>query len=154
MTGEHCVEVHLLEVGPPVLHDLAGDHLQLVDHVLDALSPVALDEPDDDIGAALLAPEAFAQHGVGLTHTGGGAQIDPETPGRSQLARERGHHTLAGPLSGLLKERGRDPLVRPGQASTGSSQLDECLVQLEHVDVAAPEEAKLRTVVLTGDERP
>ena len=25
MTGEHCIEVHLLEVGSPVLDGLAGD---------------------------------------------------------------------------------------------------------------------------------
>ena len=43
--------------------------------------PVALDEPDGDIGAPLLAPVALVQHGVGLADPGGGTQVDAETSG-------------------------------------------------------------------------
>ena len=31
---------------------------------------MTFDESDDDIGATLLAPTPFAQHGVGLAHSG------------------------------------------------------------------------------------
>ena len=82
MAFEHGIEIHLLEVRSPVLHRPAGDHLEVVDQLLGALPPVALDEPDDHVGAALLAAATLAQHGVGLADPGGGTQVDAEPSGR------------------------------------------------------------------------
>ena len=44
--------------------------------------PVALDEPDDDVSAPLLAPRPFAEHGVRLAHPG-------SRPGRCGTVRWR-----------------------------------------------------------------
>ena len=66
---------------PPVVDDPPGDHLQVADQLLGALPAVALDEPDDHVGAPLLAPMALVQHGVGLAHPGSRPQVDTEPTG-------------------------------------------------------------------------
>ena len=50
----------------PVVDGLARHDLQAVDQRFGERPPVALDEPDDDVGAPLLAPVALVEHGVGL----------------------------------------------------------------------------------------
>src|SRR6185437_15635721 len=74
-------QIHLLQAAAPVVHDRTRDDLQVVDHLLGQLAAVALDEPDHDVGAPLLAPAALVEHGVGLPDAGGGAQVDAEAAG-------------------------------------------------------------------------
>ena len=78
VTGQHGVEVHLLERGPPVGHQLPRDHLQAVDQHLGVRAPVRLGEGDHHFRAALGPPVALAQHGEGLADPRGSAQVDPE----------------------------------------------------------------------------
>ena len=40
---------------------------------------VRLDEADDHVGAALVAPAALVEHGEGLADAGRGAEVDPQT---------------------------------------------------------------------------
>ena len=42
------------------------------------LAAVGLDEPDDDVGAALGPAVALAEHGVGLADARGRAEVDPQ----------------------------------------------------------------------------
>ena len=46
------------------------------------LATVGLDEPDDDVGAALLAATAFAEHREGLADAWRGAEVDPQRAAR------------------------------------------------------------------------
>jgi hypothetical protein len=80
--AQYRVEVHFLQSASPVVHLLAGNHLQAVDHVLGQLPSVTLDESDDDIGTPAQPPVALAEHGVGLADARGRAQVNPEAPGR------------------------------------------------------------------------
>ena len=81
-SAQHGVEIHLLQAAAPVLHHLARDDLQVADHLLGQPPAVTLDEPDDDVGAPLLAPMALVEHGVGLPDARGRAQVDPEVTSR------------------------------------------------------------------------
>ena len=78
VTGQHSVEVHLLEPGPPVGHQLPRDRLQAVDQRLGVRAPVRLGEGDHHFRAALGPPVALAQHGEGFADPRGSAQVDPE----------------------------------------------------------------------------
>jgi hypothetical protein len=78
MALEDRVEIHLLETRAPVLRHQWADHLEVFHQRLGPPASMAFDEPEHDIGATLLAPTPFAQHGVRLAHPRGRAQIDPE----------------------------------------------------------------------------
>ena len=83
--AQHGVDVHLGERGAAV-GDLAARHdLETVEHLGGVLAAVRLDEPDDDVGAALGASVALAEHGVGLADAGRSAEVDPQPPARHAL---------------------------------------------------------------------
>ena len=79
--GEHGVEVHLLELGSPVRHDLAGHDFEVPDQLGGPGPSVGLHESDDDVGAAVMAAPAFVEHGEGLAHAGHRAHVDAEPTG-------------------------------------------------------------------------
>nr|BFE73563.1 hypothetical protein GCM10020092_068640 [Actinoplanes digitatis] len=70
------VQVHLGEIGPTVGHPTAGDHLQVADHRGGVRAAVRLDQPDDDVGAALGAAVRLLQHGVRLADARCGTKVD------------------------------------------------------------------------------
>ena len=74
--GEHGVEIHLLEGGPPVLDHVAGDHLDFADLLGGVRPAVRLDVADHDVGAALLAAAALVEHGERLAHARRGPEVD------------------------------------------------------------------------------
>ena len=76
--GQHGVDVHLFERDAPVGEPLPGHQLQVVQLLLCLRPPVGLHEADDHVGAALLAPPALVEHGVGLADARGGAEVDPQ----------------------------------------------------------------------------
>ena len=51
-SAQDRIEVHLLQTASPVFDHLAGDDLEAIDELIGVRPPVALDEPDDDVGAA------------------------------------------------------------------------------------------------------
>ena len=95
LTREHGVDVHLLELGPPIVERLARDDLELTDLRRGEPPGVGLHEPDHDVGAAVVAAATFVQHREGLADAGCGAQVD------AQLA--AGH---AGSVSRVGRARG------------------------------------------------
>ena len=56
-----------------------GEHLQPRERVGRAGPPVGLDDADDHVGAPVAAAAPLAEHGDGLAHTGGSAQIDAQS---------------------------------------------------------------------------
>ena len=84
--GQHGVEVHLLEEScPRYVSAPAGYDLEVADLGVGVGPVVGLDEADDHVGAALRAPPALVEHGVGLAHarrrTEVDAQLSPGHPG-------------------------------------------------------------------------
>ena len=73
------VDVHLGERGAPVGERPPRDDLETVDHLGGVPAAVGLDEPDHDVGPALGAAVALAEHGVGLADAGCCAEVDPES---------------------------------------------------------------------------
>ena len=97
-----AVDVHLGE-GRAAVHDRpAGHHLQALDHLRGVRPAVGLDEADDDVGAAVEAPMALAEHVEGLADARGGPEVDPQGAaalrGAAASARDAGcrggRHTL------------------------------------------------------------
>ncbi len=80
--GEDGVEVHLGELRAAVGHRPARDDLQAGQHGLGERPAVRLDEPDDDVGAALPPPAPLFEHLVGLADAGRGAEVDPQLSAR------------------------------------------------------------------------
>ena len=79
LAGEHGVEVHLLEARAAVGDPGAGHDLQAVRAAQRCAGrPWVSTKRHDHVGAALRPPVALAEHGEGLAHAGGGAEIDPE----------------------------------------------------------------------------
>ena len=75
---EDGIEVHLLEGRAAVLDLAARDHREVA-HLLGGAGPVVgLDEPDDDVGAALVATPAFVEHREGLADARSSAQVDAQ----------------------------------------------------------------------------
>ena len=83
-------------------------------------SAVGLDEADDDVGAALGAAVALAEHRVGLADPGGRTEVDPVT------------------------RRGSRSSVLPRQRVAGAVQAE---VQQQHVDARLAEHPELRPSV-------
>ncbi len=77
-TGEHRVEVHLLD-GRAAIRDLAaGNDLEIAE-LLDRLgATVGLDDADHDVSAPLLAAAALVEHVVCLADAGRGSEVDAE----------------------------------------------------------------------------
>ena len=64
------VHIHFLEHGALIVDLLARHGFQLFGEILHAFAPVRFDDTDDDILAAAAPANRFAQHAVGLPHTG------------------------------------------------------------------------------------
>ena len=73
--GEHRVDVHLLELGAAVLDPPARDDLEVAELLGGARPPVGLDDADDHVGAALVAPPALVEHRERLADAGRRSQI-------------------------------------------------------------------------------
>jgi hypothetical protein len=84
--GDDGIGVHLLESAAAILDNLARNDHEISDHLGGEGAIVRLDEPDDYIGAAFVPAPAFVQHGAGLSHAGGGAEIDAEASSRLDVA--------------------------------------------------------------------
>ena len=78
MTGEHRVEVHLLELAAPVLHLLSRDDLDPVQQRRRLRAVMRLGERHDDVRPPLRSPVPLAEQGVRLPHAGGRPQVDAE----------------------------------------------------------------------------
>ena len=77
--GEDGVDVHLLERRCRGTRSLpAGNDLEVADLLRGVRPAVGLDEADDDVGAAIVAPPALVEHGEGLADAGRRPQIDPQ----------------------------------------------------------------------------
>ena len=68
--GQNCVEVHFLEDRALVFEFLSGDGFEFLGQFNHAFAAVGLDDADDHIFAAALAPDGLAQHVVGFSHAG------------------------------------------------------------------------------------
>ncbi len=77
-SGEHRIEVHLLEVLTSVGEGVAWHHLQVADLGGCGGAPVGLDVGDDHVGAALLATPALVEHGERLADPGGRTHVDAQ----------------------------------------------------------------------------
>ena len=99
--GEHRVGVELGQRHAAVGHRPAGQDLEALDHLRRLGAPVGLDQPDDDVGAALGAAVGLAEHGVGLADPGRRTEVDPQLAARPHgvIVRPRGHRP-AGPRRG------------------------------------------------------
>ena len=76
--GQHGVDVHLVEGRATVGQPPARYHFQALDLRGGVRPAVRLHEGHDDVGAPLDAPVALAEHGEGLAHPGGRAEVDPQ----------------------------------------------------------------------------
>ncbi len=81
-TGQHRVEIHLLERLAPVLDDAARDDFEVTELGGGQCPTVGLEEPDDHVGTALLATPTLVEHGERLADAGGGADVDPQGASR------------------------------------------------------------------------
>ena len=112
--------------------------LQAGEHVGGVPAAVGLDEPDDDVGAALGSAVALAEHGVGLADARRRAEVDPQLPATHE-----------------------PPLVRPWVLSVSRRRLRVCSrgsivqreVELEHVDPRLTEEPERAALGVLVDER-
>ena len=73
--GEDRVDVHLLEFGAAVLDPAAGHDLEVAELLRGARPAVGLDEADDHVGAALVAPATLVEHRERLADAGRRAEI-------------------------------------------------------------------------------
>ena len=117
------VDVHLLERRVRGTRcDPARNDLEIADLLRGVRSTVGLDEPDDDVGAALGSPAPFVEHRERLADAGCRSEVDTRAS--------------------------REPCGQP----TASLDLIECHVELEHVDTRLAEEAERATVGVLVDE--
>ena len=72
------VDVHLVQDRVPVLDLLSRHHLEITDLIGGLGATVRLDEPDDDIGAAFLAPYTLTEHLVGLADPRRCTEVDAQ----------------------------------------------------------------------------
>ncbi len=78
-TAQQCrVEIEFVEVLAPIRHRLRRQDLQVREQRRCFGAAVSLDDPDDDVSALGAEFARGHQHGVGLAHAGGGAEIDPQ----------------------------------------------------------------------------
>ena len=81
-TGQHGVEVHLLEVGATVLEVPSRNDLEVAELIGGLHAPVGLDVGHDDVGAPLLAAPALVEHGERLADAWRSPEVDPQLPSR------------------------------------------------------------------------
>ena len=92
-TREDRVDVHLVQHRVPVRHLSPWHHLQMGDLVGGLLAPVRLHQSDDDVGAAFLSADAFAEHLVGLADARRRTEVDAQrSAGHRSGAYEVGAH--------------------------------------------------------------
>ena len=77
---EDRVDVHLLERRAAVVDRAARDDLEVADLRGGLLSPVRLDDADDDVGAAVPAAAALVEHRERLADARRRAEVDPKRP--------------------------------------------------------------------------
>ena len=130
--AEDGVDVHLLERRAAVLERAPWDDLEVADLLGGARPAVGLDEPDDDVGAALGAAPALVEHGERLADAGRGAEVDAQ----HTAPRLRVLGTTTGLEFGGHHDHSRSVSARRG------SRLVERQVQLEHVDAGITEDAE------------
>ena len=115
--GQHGVDVHLGERRRRGRSSSRRGHdLQALEQLGGVRAAVGLDEPDDDVGAALDPAVALVEHRVGLADPGRRAEVDPQPSAR---------HAVHSPS-----------LHGPGSATRGVERQ----VELEHVDPRLTEE--------------
>src|SRR5207248_10651845 len=103
---EDGVEVHLGELVTAVARRAARHDLQAVEEFGGLLTAVRLDQPDDDVGAAVEAPPRFAQHGERLADARSRAEVDPELSSAWLPGCVLGGHSLSVLLGRRLAPRG------------------------------------------------
>ena len=146
--GQDRVDVHLGERGAAV-GDLAPRHdLQAVEQVGGVLAAVGLDEPDDDVGAALGSAVALAEHGVGLADARRRAEVDPQLPAT---------HGTSSPSSWpSARSCGAQCVCPRGLACRRSLGRERVQgeVELEDVDARLAEEPERASLGVLVDQRP
>ncbi len=75
---QQSVDVHLFEGLAPVVDDAPRKDLQVADLSVRVRPAVILHPTDYHVGAALLPPPSLIEHGVGLAHSRGCAEIQPQ----------------------------------------------------------------------------
>ena len=128
LAGQHGGQIHLGEVGAAVLDRLAWHALKALDQIRGVAPAMGLDETDDDVSAALAAPPALAEHGVGLPDARRRAEIDPQMPAC------RRHGVLS---------KARDQ---------NSPELGEGTVQLHHIHPWFAEKSQRTTAAVLLDQ--
>jgi hypothetical protein len=83
--AEHRIDVHLLELGAPVLDAAARHDLEAGDLLGRLPPPVRLDERDDNVLPVLGTPAALVQHGERLPDAGSSSEVDAKRPSRHAL---------------------------------------------------------------------
>ena len=140
------VEIELLHDLVAIDDRLARQHLEAVDQLLGFAPSVRFDQADNDIAAARFVRAGGAEHGVGFSDAGSGA--------------EKNLQMSAPFLSGQGEERvGRSSLRCVGGHSASSRggnlrlQIVEREIELEHIDARLAEQAERAAFDLAFDQR-
>jgi hypothetical protein len=81
-SGEHRVEIHVVEFCTAVLDPAARDDLEAIEELTRTFASVGLDHADDDVGPALDPASALLEHLEGLADARRGAEIHPQASAR------------------------------------------------------------------------
>ncbi len=77
-SGQHGVDVHLLELRAAVGNHFAGHDLEVPDELGGPRASVGLDESDHHIRPPVMPAPAFVEHGKGLSDPGHRSHVDTE----------------------------------------------------------------------------
>lgn len=83
--GDDRVGVHLFDHDAVVFDAVPRYGFQTVQEGDCVSAAVRLHEPNDHVGAAVVAPVRFLEHRVGLAHAGGHAEVEPQPAARGML---------------------------------------------------------------------
>src|SRR5256885_12934194 len=64
LASKNCIQIHLFECSAFVFDFAARDGFELCGKLFDALAAMRFDDADDDVFAASVAPNRFAEHAV------------------------------------------------------------------------------------------
>jgi hypothetical protein len=85
VTGEHRVEVHLLDHQAAVVDAPARHGLEPFEQRRGVGAAMCFDEAEDDVDAAAAQRVCFLEHAIGLSHPGGGPDVDLQSPALGAL---------------------------------------------------------------------
>ena len=97
VASQHRVEVELVQLHAAVGQSSPGQDLEALQQLDRPRPAVGLDETDDDVGAALLAPMRLLEHRERLADARRHAEVHPEPAATgAALGAHAGQHLVAG----------------------------------------------------------